>query len=117
MSEKKFSKQAEDILSALTEFAEAVEKGERIDRRFTVRTVELDLRPSSYLADDVKAVRKLLNATQPMFAMIIGTTPATLRSWERGSRPVNAMACRLMDMIKADPKGFIEQLKKAKTPA
>jgi DNA-binding transcriptional regulator YiaG len=62
-----------EILAALSEFTEALEKGE-VTRRLTCRQIKLNLEPTSYDADSVKQVRKLLGVSQALFAKILGVS-------------------------------------------
>lgn len=98
------------IVGALTEFRDALKGGVRIDDRFTVRTVELDLRPRLYTAEDVKRVREQLNLSQPLFARFLGVGVKTVRSWEQGARPPSPMASRFLDEIASAPDYWRERL-------
>jgi putative transcriptional regulator len=82
------------------------------------RTVELDLRPHTYGASDVKDIRKLLGVSQPLFAKFLGVDLGTVRSWEQGQNPPSPMACRFMDEIRSSPdhwKGRLNQAIKTKS--
>jgi len=43
------------LVSGLREIAEALQSGEPLEKRFTVRTLQLDLEPKAYGPGDVKA--------------------------------------------------------------
>jgi DNA-binding transcriptional regulator YiaG len=87
------------MVAGLREFCEAMEAGEAIEARYTVRTVRLDLEPRPFGPEDVKHVRKTLGASQPLLARYLGVSVQALRSWEQGSRPVPAMAARFLDEL------------------
>ena len=53
-----YSKAGAEIIGALSEFRDAVKTKIPIDQKFTVRIVELDLRPRPYGADDVKKTER-----------------------------------------------------------
>src|SRR3954453_20255118 len=91
------------IIQGLTEFAEALEnqhKGESISARFKSRVVELDLQPSRYGAEEVKATRNLLGLSQRMFARLLGVAANTVRALEQGINVPQDVACRFMDEIR-----------------
>src|SRR3954471_3912476 len=91
------------IIQSLTELAEALERGEPLEKRFTVRTVELPADPSEYTPAQVRATRESLGASQPVFAALVGVSTALVQHWEQGFRNPSKMACRLFDEIKRDP--------------
>ncbi len=101
--DKGFSSADLEILGALTEFKDALKSG-TIEKKLTIRTVELDLEPNPYTADDVKRTRALLNASQGVFARLLGVSVKTVRCWEQGDREPMAMACRFMDEINHSPE-------------
>ena len=89
----------QEIIKDLTELCETLEEGGRVQDKFTVRTVELNLQPQEYDAAAVRRTRQSLNASQAVFAAILGASAETVRSWEQGVRNVPRMACRLLDLI------------------
>lgn len=101
------------IIAGLTELVEAVERGERIEKRFTVRTVELDLEPQPYDAASVKATRSSLGVSQAVFARILGATVECVQSWEQGVRRPHPMACRLLDEVNRNRKYWLQRLRLA----
>jgi putative transcriptional regulator len=92
-----------EMVAGLSAFCDALESGIPVATRYTVRTVSLDLKVKPYGADDVKRIRSSLGASQAIFSMFLGVSVKTLRSWEQGTRPVPAIACRFMDEIIANP--------------
>ena len=93
-----------EIIGALTELAEALESGEPLGRRFTVRTVEMPQQPSPYDAEEVKATRARLGASQAVFARLVGASVKLVQAWETGSRRPSPMARRLFDEFNRDPQ-------------
>lgn len=100
------------ILEALSEFTDALKKGE-VSKRFTCRQIKLDLRPTSYNPELVKTTRQLLKISQTLFAHFLGVSPKTVRSWEQGINRPSPMACRFMDEIRRFPRYWVERLKEA----
>jgi len=107
---KRLSSAGAKILGGLTEFRDALKEGVKIDERFTVRTVELDLHPRSYGADDVKNIRNMLGLSQALFAKFLGVDLGTIRGWEQGKNPPSSMACRFMDEIRNSPEHWKDRL-------
>jgi putative transcriptional regulator len=101
------------IVAALAEFRDALKEGAPIEERFTVRTVELDLRPRALSPDEVRRIRTMLGLSQPLFARFLGVDVKTVRSWEQGLRKPSAMACRFLDEIASDPKHWRDRLHRA----
>ncbi len=104
-----------EMVAGLSAFCDALESGEPIEKRFTVRTVHLDLKPSSYEASDIKTVRKMLNASQALLAKFLGVSVKSLRAWEQGHRRVPTIACRFLDEIVANPELWKQRLSQATT--
>lgn len=104
-----------EMIEGLNAFAEALESGEPIEKKFTVRDITLDLHPKSYTTEDVKRVRRTLNVSQPLFARFLGVSVKTLRSWEQGIRPVPPIAARFMDEIVANPDLLKRRMSEAVT--
>lgn len=101
--DKRLSPLAAEMVAGLSAFCDALESGEPVEKRFTVRTVSLDLHPKPYGPADVKHVRRMLGASQALLAKFLGVSVKTLRSWEHGTRPVPTIACRYLDDIVAYP--------------
>ena len=103
------------IIAGLTEFVEALERGESVESRFTVRTVELPPKPRGYTPRSVRTTRDRLAASQPVFASLLGVSTALVQHWEQGFRKPSPMACRLLDEINRDPKRWAEMIRARKT--
>jgi len=103
------------IIEGLTEFAEALERGEPLNKRFTVRTVELPPEPAKYTPRQIRATRDRLSASQPVFASLIGVSTTLIQHWEQGFRKPSRMACRLLDEMNHDPKRWLRMMESRKT--
>jgi putative transcriptional regulator len=103
------------IIEGLKEFTDALESGEKIAERFTCRTVMLDLVPLAYGPDAVKATRKLLGASQGIFAQFLGVSPKSVRAWEQGVNSPSDIACRFMDEIQRNPDFWRKRLMESVT--
>jgi putative transcriptional regulator len=104
-----------EIVNALTEFHETLKEGgaEAVAKRYTVRTVELDLEPRSFTGEEVRKVRDLLDLSQTLFARFLGVSVNAVRSWENGGKKPSNMACRFLDEISLRPKLFRERVRES----
>lgn len=69
-------------------------------------------RETTYTAIDVKAIREKTGRTQASFAQMIGTSLATVRSWEQGTRQPTGPARALLTIFQADPEAASRLLHK-----
>lgn len=97
------------IIGALTELAEAVERGGPLPPGFTARTVELPDPPAEYDAAAVRATRVRLGASQAVFAHLLAVSPKLVQAWEQGSRKPAGPERRLLDDINADPDRWVRR--------
>lgn len=56
-----------------------------------------------YNAAEIKHIRNSLSLTQPLFASLLGVSKKTVEAWEAGNNTPNGSACRLLNMLQADP--------------
>jgi putative transcriptional regulator len=106
MSKSKLSSRGERIVKALNEFADDLDAGTPIGSKYTVRTVRVIPKPSTYTPARVRAVRELIGASQEVFAQLLAVSPMTIRSWEQGLRHPSPIARRFLDEIEMSPKHF-----------
>ncbi len=102
-----------EILEALEEVREALESGEPLERRFTVRSYRFDFATRDYGPDDVRSVRQVLGLSQPLFADFLGVDASTVRSWEQGTRPPSTIARRFMDEVALNPDYWRRRLRES----
>jgi len=114
MRNEELTRNGAEIVNALTEFYAVLKEGgsQAVARRFTVRTVELNLEPRTYTGEDVKKVRSILGLSQPLFARFLGVTANAVRNWERGQTP-SKLACRFLDEINHNPELFKKRIRDA----
>jgi DNA-binding transcriptional regulator YiaG len=104
---------AREIINDLKELNAALEAGIPLQEKFTVRTVRLVPDPGSYDARQVQATRELVGVSQPIFARMLGVSPALVRSWECGQRNPAPIARRMLDLIRANPKNWRKMVEAA----
>ncbi len=104
------------MVDRLKRFAEALETTDSIPERFTCRTIRLNLEPTRYSPERVKAARGTLRASQAIFAHFLGVSASAVRDWEQGAKPPRGSACRIMDEILRDPEYWRARLRELATP-
>lgn len=107
---------AEELIAGFTELADALEAGADPGEKFNCYQMQLDLQPQSYTKNMVKETRKLLNASQRVFAKFLGVSVKTVSQWEQGKGNPSPMACRFMDEIRQNPKHYIARLSESMIP-
>lgn len=119
MKKKKSQKMAksigQEIIESLGEFTDALENDRQIQECFTCRTVLLDLDPMTYDAAAVKATRKILGASQAIFAQFLGVSVKAVHAWEQDANTPNGSACRFMDEIRRNPEYWRNRLRESVT--
>jgi DNA-binding transcriptional regulator YiaG len=110
MTKRKLNNVERDLVQGLETFLADLKSDAPIERKYTCRRVILDLKLQTYTAEQVKATRQLLNASQVLFAQFLGVSVNAVRKWESGKAP-NDMACRFMDEIRRNPEYWIRRLK------
>lgn len=101
------------IVSRLNAFTKALESDAVVSEKFTVRTIRLNLQPTSYDPAAVRKTRDLLNLSQSLFAKFLGVAVQTVRAWEQGDNIPSDMACRFLDEINANPAYWQRRLRSA----
>jgi putative transcriptional regulator len=100
-----------ELVRRLKRFTEALKDTDDISKRFTCRTVKLNLSPVPYDAEGVKKTRRKLSASQAIFAQFLGVSLGAVRDWEQGLKPPSGAARRMMDEINRNPEYFRKRLK------
>lgn len=100
----------DEIARGLTGLRDALRDGERLCKRFTMRTVNLKLEPMEFTPGEIKDLRKAFKASQAVFALLIGVGPSTVQNWEQGRTSPPAWGRRLLELMRENPKSFEELL-------
>ncbi len=103
----------ERLIGEFTEFRDALRSRQPIERKYTVKTVELDLRPKEYDAESIRVLRLHLGVSQAIFARILGISADLVAAWEQGHRMPTQMACRLLELVERDKRKWIQMLRGA----
>lgn len=91
------------IVRGLSDLADALANGEPLSEQFTCRRVIVDLNPLPYHPDTIKSTRRLLRASQGVFAAFLGVKVSTIQAWEQGKQSPSILASRFMDEIQRNP--------------
>lgn len=101
------------LVQGLTDVRDALRRGEPLEKKFTCRTVILNLKPREYDPESIRAVRARLGVSQSLFAEIVGASVDTVASWEQGLREPSPMARRLLEEITRNQEHWRKILKDA----
>jgi len=97
MKSNKFFEDLKEGLNAAIDY----ERG-KIDLRTT--SLEIPQPPPPLSKKKIKALREdVLGVSQPLFALILGVSPAAVKAWEQGNKKPSGTARRLMQLFERDP--------------
>lgn len=98
---KKKNKYFEELKEGLTSAIE-YERG-KLDLRTT--EIEIPEEPPQLSKRKIKILREdVLGVSQPLFAQILGVSPAAVKAWEQGNKKPSGTARRLMQLVERDPE-------------
>ena len=105
MKTKAIEFNADDLVGSAEAFAEHL-KGTR-KRTLRTKTVKMPARVKPLTPAQVRAIRKRLNVSQPVFAALLNIPTVTAASWERGRRQPTGAALRLLDIARRHPEVLV----------
>jgi putative transcriptional regulator len=91
-----------DVFAALLESTE--EALARASGKRQLRTTVLPGAPKAIGADDVRALREQLNASQAVFAHYLNVSTKLVQAWESSRRRPDGAALRLLEIAERDPR-------------
>jgi len=94
------------LIRAVTQLRDALERGEPLEQLFTVRVVEVP-EPGWYTPRMIRRVRDDVSASQAVFARMMGVSPQLVEHWEQGLRKPQPWARRLLDLAARDRTTFM----------
>jgi DNA-binding transcriptional regulator YiaG len=98
----------ERLVAEFSQLRDALRAKEPIEQRFTVKTVELDLKPKAFDAEAVRVLRLSLGVSQAVFAHLLDVSVDLVCAWEQGNRRPSGPVCRLLEMMELDPAYWLE---------
>ena len=88
------------ILETIHETMEDLHEVEVIDKKTMRKYDALCLSPvKSYSAGQIKRIRNKNNASQPVFAAYLNTSPSTIKQWEQGVKKPNGPSMKLLNIV------------------
>ena len=105
MKTKAIEFNADDLVGSAEAFADHLKGSRKLTLRTT--TVPLPPRVKPLSPAQVRAIRKRLNVSQPVFAAMMNIPTVTAASWERGRRRPTGAALRLLDIARRHPEVLV----------
>ena len=96
---------------AFADLKEAMEDAlafERGERDLKVTRIRAPRPPKAMSAQDIAQIRRRLNCSQTVFAMMLNISPKTVQAWEQGSREPGDAALKLLTIAKKHPEILLE---------
>lgn len=93
-------------LRGALEDALAYERGEQRDLKVT--RVAVPRPPAPVSRDQIVGIRRRLNCSQSVFAMMLNVSPRTVQAWEQGTREPSDAALKLLSIADRHPEVLLE---------
>ena len=74
----------------------------------SLRVAEIPPPPERMSPRKVREIRNALNASQPLFALLLNVSPKAVQSWEQGTRRPRAAALKLLVIAKKNPRLLLQ---------
>ena len=84
--------------------ARAFERGKAVD----LRVAEIPRTPEQMAPRQIREIRNSLNASQPLFALMLNVSPKAVQSWEQGVRRPRAATLKLLAIAKRNPQVLLQ---------
>ena len=81
----------------------AYERGEPVNLRVT----ELPAPPKKITPNEIRRIRRALNASQALFAVYLNVSPNAVRSWEQGKRRPKHAVLKLVASAQKSPQALL----------
>ena len=101
MSDEAFAELKEAMEDALS-----FEHGKRRDLKIT--RIQAPRPPKAMSSGEIVQIRRKLNCSQTVFAMMLNISPKTVQAWEQGSRDPSDAALKLLSIAKRHPEVLLE---------
>jgi putative transcriptional regulator len=92
------------MLDEALETAQGLHASGLIDMRRMQEFEALCAPVPKFTGEDVKELRDRIKVSQPVLAVLINTSAATVRAWEAGQKNPGGPSCKLLDIL--NRKGF-----------
>lgn len=101
LDEMDFSGEA--LVSAAQEIADVISGRKKMTLRKFQHASNPEMKPQ-----EISLIRNELNVSQAVFASFLGVRPASVMSWEYGTRQPSGAVRRLLSIAKKNPKILLE---------
>ena len=81
----------------------AYERGQQVNLRMT----EIPAPPKKITPQEIRQIRRRLNASQTIFAFYLNVSTNAVRSWEQGKRRPQHAALKLLTIAKKNPQALL----------
>jgi DNA-binding transcriptional regulator YiaG len=89
-----------------------------VQKKFTVRKVKMATFEVPTLGKEgVLAIRTSLGVSQPVFASLLGVSPALVKGWEQGVKVPSGVALRFLAEVRRNPDYWKARVKEAASVA
>ena len=102
MKTKEIEFNADDLVGSVEAYARHISGKEKLTLRTVTKPMPAQVKSVS--PAQVRAIRKKLNVSQPVFAAMMNIPTITAASWERGRRKPTGAALRLLDIARKHPE-------------
>jgi putative transcriptional regulator len=93
-------------LKAAMEDALAFERGQ--GRELKVTRIQAPRPPKPMSPREIIQIRRKLNCSQTVFAIMLNISPKTVQAWEQGAREPGDAALKLLSIAKKHPEVLLE---------
>jgi len=100
----------ERLVAEFSDLRDALRANKPVEKRYTVRTVELDLKPKQFDAESVRVIRLSLGVSQSVFGYLLGVSVDLVAAWEQGHRKPSGPVCRLLELMEMDRAPWLQIL-------
>ncbi len=84
--------------------ARSFEKGKAVD----LRLARIPRVPERMTPQKIREIRNSLNASQPLFALLLNVSPKAVQSWEQGLRRPRTAALKLLMIAQKNPQVLLQ---------
>jgi putative transcriptional regulator len=79
-------------------------KGKAVD----LRVARIPRVPERMTPQKIREIRNSLNASQPLFALLLNVSPKAVQSWEQGLRRPRTAALKLLTIAQKNPQVLLQ---------
>jgi len=104
MEKSKANKQrlGERLVAEFSELRDTILSKTPLEKRYTVRTVQLPAKPKHFDAAAIRAIRESFGVSQAVFAHLLAVSSDLVGAWEQGHRVPSGPVCRLLELMESD---------------